>query len=194
MVLGFIIAKISSNSWRLLHSTQYPGPAPSFSEDLNLPAPPIVVDSREERKESVAEVVRRIQIEYTFQFSANFLALSNKTDENNVTLSGLFRICPNDPFTNEQIVVWKVTNGIGYALICDPAENLSLAEYVIDVLIRLIIDNITQEMTGPKILLEGEKIVAILHVFLPSGTLLFMNHRIVRHLEKDVESILSAKY
>lgn len=187
MVLGFIIAKISTTSWRLIHSTLYPSPSPDVTSTT------VSLDARESRKDSTGEVVRRIQLEFAFQFSANFLACSVKTDESNVSVSGTFILHPSDPFPNQQVVVWRVTNGIAYSLICDISENLSLAEYVLEVLIRVILDNISQEMTAPKILLEAEKITGILHVFLPSGTLMFMNHKIVRHLEKDVEAILSAK-
>ena len=190
MVLGFVIAKISSTSWRLLHSTLYPSPPGDISHPG---ASPASLDTRGDRKESISEVVRRIQIEFSFQFSANFLASSSKADENNISVNGTFLLHSNDPFPCQQVVVWRVSSGIGYALICDIAENLSLADYVLEVLIRVILDNISQELTGPKILLEAEKITGILHVFLPSGTLLFMNHKIVRHLEKDVEAILSAK-
>ncbi|KAI6661607.1 AP-5 complex subunit sigma-1-like [Oopsacas minuta] len=194
MVLGFVIAKISSTSWHLIHSTLYPHPSPVSTENSHLGASPITsVDARENRKDSIAEVVRRIQIEFAFQFSANYLASSSKTDESNISVNGTFLLYSNDPFSNQQIVVWRVNSGITYALICDTNENLSLAEYVLEVLIRVILDNMSQEMTAPKILLEADKITGILHVFLPSGTLLFMNHKIVRHLEKELEAILSAK-
>ena len=187
MVLGFIIAKISTSSWRLVHSTLYPSPCPDATSSM------VSLDTRESRKDSTGEVVRRIQLEFAFQFSANFLASSVKADENNVSVNGTFILYPSDPFPNQQVVVWKVTNGIAYALICYISENLSLAENVLEVLIRVILEHSSQDMTAPKVLLEAEKVTGILHVFLPSGTLMFMNHKIVRHLEKDVEAILSAK-
>ena len=44
-----------------------------------------------------------------------------------------------------------------------------------------------------QIMLKAEKTAAILHHFLPSGQLLFMNHKLVAQCERQLEKTLAAK-
>ena len=42
-------------------------------------------------------------------------------------------------------------------------------------------------------MLKGEWLSAVLHLFLPNGQLVFMNHKLIKQLEKQLDSILSSK-
>ena len=51
----------------------------------------------------------------------------------------------------------------------------------------------TYNFVSTQIMLKGEKLSAILHVFLPNGQLLFINHKLMKQLEKNLDNILSVK-
>ena len=42
-------------------------------------------------------------------------------------------------------------------------------------------------------MLKGEKVSTILHVLLPNGQLLFMNHKLIKQFERKIENILTTK-
>ncbi len=42
-----------------------------------------------------------------------------------------------------------------------------------------------------QVLLKAERISTILQIVLPNGQLNFMNHKVIRQIEKQVDSILS---
>jgi AP-5 complex subunit sigma-1 len=104
------------------------------------------------------------------------------------------RIYPGDPFLSAKVVTWTVVEECAYVLVCELDENRLLAETVLALLTRLIREHVTSlEQKNAEILLKCEKTGAILHHFLPSGQLLFMNHRLVAQYERQLEKTLAAK-
>ena len=81
-----------------------------------------------------------------------------------------------------------------YVMVCELDENRLLAEVVLSLLVRLIREHVTSlEQKNAEILLKAEKTAAILHYFLPSGQLLFMNHKLIAQYEKELERTLATK-
>lgn len=80
-----------------------------------------------------------------------------------------------------------------FVLICEVDENRIQAENVLSLIIKHIIEHviITIDQKVAEIMLKGEKVSAILHIFLPNGQILFMNHKLIRQLEKQLETVLN---
>ena len=80
-----------------------------------------------------------------------------------------------------------------FVMICETDENRIQAENVLNLIIKYVIEhvNITIDQKVAEIMLKGEKISSILHIFLPNGQILFMNHKLIRQFEKQLEVVLS---
>lgn len=73
---------------------------------------------------------------------------------------------------------------------------LTLNNVVMSVLMVMVVNSDfipTYGFVSTQIMLKGEKLSAILHVFLPNGQLLFINHKLMKQLEKNLDNILSVK-
>lgn len=83
--------------------------------------------------------------------------------------------------------------GAGYTcftLICEKTENRMLAESVLKTLIRFLQQHVGLLSIPTEACLKPERIAVILDKFLPQGNLIFMNHRVIRQIEKEVEGII----
>lgn len=86
--------------------------------------------------------------------------------------------------------VWLGAGYTCFTLICDCSENRMLAESVLKTLIRFIQQHVGLLTSPVEAFSKPERISVILDKFLPQGNLIFMNHRVVRQLEKEVESLI----
>ncbi|XP_044516323.1 AP-5 complex subunit sigma-1 [Gracilinanus agilis] len=105
--------------------------------------------------------------------------------------SGVFRLRPGDPFQEAKVVVWLRLLSLGCALVCEPHENLLLAESTLRLLTRLLLEHLKLLSSGSNVLLRGDRIEAILNHFLPHGQLLFLNDQFVQQLEKELSASLA---
>ncbi|XP_048590306.1 AP-5 complex subunit sigma-1 [Nematostella vectensis] len=190
MVYAFIVHTLNPGPCRVLFST-------SFIQDLDVDD---TEDPRTTRKENLQLVAQRMQSEYAFTQVASGVILRedlsgmSTTEEILAQLeSGIFRLQAGNPFSTDKVVVWKGTGNCGFCLVCEPTENRIIAENVLILLIRFIQEYCRVIPQTAEAILKADKLAAVTHQFLPNGQLLFMNHRFVRQMEKELEQVMAMK-
>ncbi|XP_074141595.1 AP-5 complex subunit sigma-1 [Sminthopsis crassicaudata] len=103
---------------------------------------------------------------------------------------GVFRLRPGDPFQEAKVAVWLRVLSLSCVLVCEPHENLLLAENTLRLLGRLLLEHLKLLSSGSDLLLRGDRIELILGHFLPQGQLLFLNDQFVQGLEKELSASL----
>ena len=96
-----------------------------------------------------------------------------------------------DIFNHERMVVWMGAGNTGFALICNKGENRVLAELVLKLLVRYLQEYLRVLHQPAEASLKAERVCVILTKVLPEGALVFMNHRVVRGMERELEIALS---
>uniref|UniRef100_A0A1A8P7D6 Adaptor-related protein complex 5, sigma 1 subunit n=1 Tax=Nothobranchius rachovii TaxID=451742 RepID=A0A1A8P7D6_9TELE len=104
--------------------------------------------------------------------------------------SGVMRLRAGDPFTGETVVLWLGVHSLAFTLVCEPHENLLLAEGTLRNLSQHCLESLHMLGPGSEVLLKSSRIDVLLSRLLPHGQLLFLNHRFTQSLEKDVASFL----
>nr|XP_056709641.1 AP-5 complex subunit sigma-1 [Euleptes europaea] len=104
--------------------------------------------------------------------------------------SGVFRLPSGDPFREDKAVLWLGVQCLGFALVCDPHENLMLAESTLRLLAKELLDHLKLLSSGSDVVLKADKTEVILSKLLPHGQLRFLNDQFVRGLEKEVAASL----
>lgn len=104
--------------------------------------------------------------------------------------AGVFRLPSGDPFREDKTVLWLAVQSLGFALVCDPHENLMLAESTLRILVKSLLDHLKLLSSGSDVLLKADKTEVILGKFLPNGQLLFLNEQFVLGLEKELSASL----
>nr|XP_006113292.1 AP-5 complex subunit sigma-1 [Pelodiscus sinensis] len=106
-------------------------------------------------------------------------------------LSGVFRLPPGDPFCEDKPVLWLAVLSLGFALVCDPQENLLLAENTLRLVAKCLLEHLKLLSQGSNVVLKADKTELILSKFLPHGQLLFLNEQFVQGLERELSACLS---
>ncbi|XP_025069089.1 AP-5 complex subunit sigma-1 isoform X3 [Alligator sinensis] len=104
--------------------------------------------------------------------------------------AGLFRLPAGDPFGDRKTVLWLGVLSLGFVLVCDPHENLMLAESTLRLLARYLLDHLRLLGPGNDIVLKADKTEVILNKVLPHGQLLFLNDQFVQALERELSATL----
>ncbi|XP_026547270.1 AP-5 complex subunit sigma-1 [Notechis scutatus] len=100
---------------------------------------------------------------------------------------GVFRLPSGDPFSEDKTVLWLGVQGLAFALVCDPDENLMLAEGTLRLLAKALLEHLKLLTTGASdVLLKADRMEAVLEKFLPHGQLLFLNDQFVVGLEREL--------
>ncbi|XP_062992064.1 AP-5 complex subunit sigma-1 isoform X2 [Elgaria multicarinata webbii] len=102
--------------------------------------------------------------------------------------SGVFRLPPGDPFREDKAVLWLGVQCLGFALVCDPHENLMLAESTLRLLVKTLLDHLKLLSSGSDVLLKADRTEVVLGKFLPHGQLLFLNDQFVLGLERELSA------
>ncbi|MED6249785.1 hypothetical protein ATANTOWER_019568 [Ataeniobius toweri] len=105
--------------------------------------------------------------------------------------SGVVRLRAGDPFSEEMSVLWLGVQSLGFTLVCEPHENLMLAEGVLRNLTRHCLENLHMLGQNSEVLLKSSRIDVLLSRLLPHGQLLFLNHRFAQSLEKEVAAYMA---
>ncbi|XP_069391688.1 AP-5 complex subunit sigma-1 [Paralichthys olivaceus] len=105
--------------------------------------------------------------------------------------SGVVRLRAGDPFSEEMSALWLAVQSLGFTLVCEPHENLLLAEGTLRNLTRHCLEHLHMLGQGSEVLLRSNRIDALLSRLLPHGQLLFLNHRFAQSLEKDVAAYMA---
>ncbi|XP_071372061.1 AP-5 complex subunit sigma-1 [Centroberyx affinis] len=99
--------------------------------------------------------------------------------------SGVLRLRAGDPFSGETSALWLGVQSLGFTLVCEPHENLVLAEGILRGLTRHCLEHLRMLGPGSEVLLKSDRIDVLLSRLLPHGQLLFLNHRFAQSLEKE---------
>ncbi|XP_043931972.1 AP-5 complex subunit sigma-1-like [Protopterus annectens] len=141
------------------------------------------------RKEQIFAVARQVKSACTLSRQAmgkSLSAFAFPPSDEVVALQeadfGVFRLPPGDPFSESKTVLWFGIQSVGFALVCDPYENLMLAENSLKMVVKYLLEYLRLLSQGSD-MLKADKIEIILNKFLPCGQLLFINHRFVYNRE-----------
>ncbi|KAJ0008723.1 hypothetical protein NQD34_016138 [Periophthalmus magnuspinnatus] len=99
---------------------------------------------------------------------------------------GVVRLRAGQPFSGETSALWLSILNLGFTLVCDPNDNLLLAEGTLRTLARLCVEHLHMLGQGSEVLLKSNRIDFLLSRLLPHGQLLFLNHKFAQSLEKEV--------
>ncbi|KAK6493416.1 AP-5 complex subunit sigma-1 [Huso huso] len=105
---------------------------------------------------------------------------------------GVFRLGAGEPFQVEKTVLWLGVLSLGFSLVCEPHENLLLAEGTLRTLARHCLEHL--HLLGPPgtdVLLKVDRTEVLLDMLLPHGQLLFANHRFIHSLEKEIAACMA---
>ncbi|XP_065650857.1 uncharacterized protein LOC101236065 isoform X4 [Hydra vulgaris] len=129
--------------------------------------------------ENLVSIINRVNSEYVFR----------RDVANNKEL-----ILKNSLIPNVHSVLWKSSNGYAFVFVLVAGENITSAVDILGLIVKysLSIFNMAENQDS-QLLQYPEKMVALLHVFLPAGQLLFLNNRLIKQLERDLNKILSDK-
>ncbi|XP_035465598.2 AP-5 complex subunit sigma-1 [Scophthalmus maximus] len=105
--------------------------------------------------------------------------------------SGAVRLRAGDPFPEEMSALWLAVQSLGFTLVCEPHENLPLAEGTLRNLTRHCLEHLHMLGPGSEVLLRSDRVDALLSRLLPHGQLLFLNHRFAQSLEKEVAAYMA---
>ncbi|XP_029316544.1 LOW QUALITY PROTEIN: AP-5 complex subunit sigma-1 [Cottoperca gobio] len=105
--------------------------------------------------------------------------------------SGVVRLRAGDPFSEEMSALWLGVQSLGFTLVCEPHENLLLAEGTLRNLTRHCLEHLHMLGQGSEVLLRSNRLDALLSRLLPHGQLLFLNHRFAQSLEKEVAAYMA---
>ncbi|XP_041668053.1 AP-5 complex subunit sigma-1 [Cheilinus undulatus] len=105
--------------------------------------------------------------------------------------SGVVRLRAGDPFKEEMSALWLGVQSLSFTLVCEPHENLLLAEGTLRNLTRHCLEHLHMLGQGSEVLLRSHRVDTLLSRLLPHGQLLFLNHRFAQSLEKEVTAYMA---
>ncbi|XP_069712788.1 AP-5 complex subunit sigma-1 [Phaenicophaeus curvirostris] len=99
---------------------------------------------------------------------------------------GVFQLRPGDPFPERLTVAWISVLSLAFALVCDPRENLPLAEITLRRLTPRFLASLRLLGSGTDVLLRPEVADRLLDRLLPHGRLLFLNECFLQALDREM--------
>ncbi|NXG00082.1 AP5S1 protein, partial [Sakesphorus luctuosus] len=99
---------------------------------------------------------------------------------------GLFQMSPGDPFPDQVTVVWLSVLALAFALVCDPQENLSLAEITLRRLVPRLLLSLRLLSPSADVLLRADAADGLLDRLLPQGQMLFLNERFLQAMDREL--------
>ncbi|XP_038584488.1 AP-5 complex subunit sigma-1 isoform X1 [Micropterus salmoides] len=153
-------------------------------------------DRRLLQKEKVAVVARQVRSTVSLSREVSGRQLVETVPGEEVLAlqeadSGVVRLRAGDPFSEEMSALWLGVQSLGFTLVCEPHENLLLAEGTLRNLTRHCLEHLHMLGQGSEVLLRSNRIDALLSRLLPHGQLLFLNHRFAQSLEKEVAAYMA---
>lgn len=166
-----------------------------FGTGMNMDAP--VEEQRQLREDQLVFISARVCSEFIFKKASSTSTGDETASSESKLLSsieaGVFRLPKDKPLPVEKHVIWQAISNIGFAMVLSSEENKALAENVMNVIVQYILQMFRSADSLEEMVLNPDKIATVLHVFLPNGQILFMNHRVVKQLEKEINQILNEK-
>lgn len=100
--------------------------------------------------------------------------------------AGVFQMPPGDPFPERVTVVWLSVLALAFALVCEPQENLSLAEITLRRLAPRLLLSLRLLGPGADVLLRPDAADGLLDRLLPHGQMLFLNERFLQAMDREL--------
>ncbi|NXN19024.1 AP5S1 protein, partial [Indicator maculatus] len=185
-----------------LGGTETPGPAPSGPAPCRVlyartfgtpPEPGTPPRQRLRRKEQLLAVARQVASQCRLLQSSSARPLSPQLPQlpdDPIPLQdapgGLFQLPPGDPFPEGVTVAWLSVVAIALALVCDPQENLLLAEITLRRLAPRLLHSLHLLGPGADVLLRPEVADGLLDRLLPHGEMLFLNQHFLQAIDREL--------
>ncbi|XP_068280762.1 AP-5 complex subunit sigma-1 [Nyctibius grandis] len=170
---------------RLLYARTFgtpPGIPPGTPDPPGAPA-----RRRLRRKEQLMAVARQVASQCWLPQPSLGLPLSPPVPEEPLALQdapgGVFQLPPGDPFPEPVTVTWLSAPALAFALVCDPRENVALAQLTLR---RLATRLAPLLAPGAPLLLRPDAADLVLRRLLPHGRLLFLNERCLQALDREM--------
>ncbi|KAK9534226.1 hypothetical protein VZT92_009284 [Zoarces viviparus] len=187
------VAALGAGESRVLYSRVF-GPDEGILSDQDRGLSP--EERRLLQKEKTSVVARQVwsAVSLSREASARLL-VETEPGEEALALQeadgGVVRLRAGDPFSEEMSALWLAVQSLGFTLVCEPHENLLLAEGTLHNLTRHCLETLHMLGQGSEVLLRSNRVDALLSRLLPHGQLLFLNHRFAQSLEKEVAAYVA---
>ncbi|NWV38341.1 AP5S1 protein, partial [Grantiella picta] len=99
---------------------------------------------------------------------------------------GVFQMSSGDPFPERVTVVWLSVLTLSFALVCEPQENLSLAEITLRRLAPRLLLSLRLLGPGTDVLLRPDVADGLLDRLLPHGQMLFLNEGFLQAMDREL--------
>eukprot|EP00112_Aurelia_sp_Birch-Aquarium-sp1_P020310 Seg5203.3 transcript_id=Seg5203.3/GoldUCD/mRNA.D3Y31 product="AP-5 complex subunit sigma-1" protein_id=Seg5203.3/GoldUCD/D3Y31 len=163
-----------------------------FGAGLNQDVP--VDDQRKVRKQQLQQIAARVNSEFRFKKACTFENQDEVQGADRLVQfkeTGVFRLPIGKPLPVEKHVIWQALETLCFTFILAPEENKALAENVLSLIVQLLLQTFRSIDQSEEMLRSPDKVATVLHIFLPNGQLIFMNHRVVKQLEKELYQVLN---
>ncbi|XP_072533931.1 AP-5 complex subunit sigma-1 [Salminus brasiliensis] len=196
MVLCFLIhtvcpvSALSPAESRVLYSRVF-GPE---DEELSVEQNP--ERRRLARKEKLGVVARQVRSAVCLSREASgHVCVEAVLGEEAVALGeaecGVLSLGHGEPFAGPSVALWLGVQALAFTMVCQPHENLLLAEGTLRNLARHCLEELRLLGTGSEVLLKSDRVDAMLQRLLPHGQLLFLNNRFAQNMDKELSSYMS---
>jgi hypothetical protein len=156
--------------------------------------PSKLFETSAEKKELLQHIACKVQMQYSLKVKHSLVPILVNSDYKQAFVKGIYmeRRWKKENGV-EMPIIWQGVPGLGFVLVCCKSENYVQAQNVLDVIIQQLEKHL-QFLTNPVMALTiVETVALIVNQFLPGGQLLFMNSRLVRQFEKQLELHLFSK-
>lgn len=93
---------------------------------------------------------------------------------------------PGDPFPERVTVVWLSVLALAFAVVCEPRENLSLAEITLRRMAPRLLLSLRLLGPGADVLLRPDAVDGLLDRLLPHGQMLFLNECFLQAIDREL--------
>ncbi|XP_064603612.1 AP-5 complex subunit sigma-1-like [Liolophura sinensis] len=199
MVCAFIIHTLLPGTCRVLYSRRF---AVEFSCQVEFVKEDATArkmsstDIRQREKRTVERIAATVHSEYQFRraVAGSFVEDDMQRFNNEESLPdfeyGIIRLPAGKFFQDDKSAVWLGAGNSGFTMVCDKGENLMMAESVLKLVVRFLQEHTRILGQQTENLLKCDRITMVVEQFLPNGILLFMNHRVIRQMEKELETLM----
>ncbi|XP_009472712.1 PREDICTED: M-phase inducer phosphatase 2-like [Nipponia nippon] len=155
-------------------------------QDLKYISPEMMVAVLTGQFSSLIESCVIVDCRYPYEYEGGHIKLPDDPISLQDAPGGLFQLPPGDPFPERVTVAWLSVFALAFALVCDPQENLSLAEITLRRLAPRLLVSLRLLGPGADVLLRPETADVLLDRLLPHGQMLFLNERFLQAVDREV--------
>lgn len=146
-------------------------------------------DTPVEKKELINHIANKIQMQYFLKLKHSILP---GEDLKGCFVKGVYKERGWRDDINA-VVVWQGAPGLGFAMVCKEHENIVQAQNVMHIITSQLEKHL-QFISNPVVPLRlVETVALIVNQYLPAGQLLFINSKLLKVYEKQLEHDLFAK-